>query len=69
MSELPPNWLHELEINGPTWRLLRVWAKEKKQQKIDLLVSSGSHDTSNQIRGAITMLNELLALEHAAVRR
>jgi 1-aminocyclopropane-1-carboxylate deaminase/D-cysteine desulfhydrase-like pyridoxal-dependent ACC family enzyme len=69
MNGLPPDWLHDLEINGPTWRLLRVWAKEKKQQKIDLLVSSGSHDTSNQIRGAITMLNELLALEHAAVRR
>lgn len=62
---LPPDYLSYIDFNGPVWRVIKMFLEEKKKTKTDLLIQADSHDTSNKIRGALQMINELLALEKA----
>lgn len=55
-----------INFNGQDWAAIRRWLLESKEKKIGLLVSATDHDTSNKIRGALTIISELLALEEAA---
>ena len=64
---LPPDFTQYLEVNSPTWKNIKLWLEDKKKIKTDLLISAESHDKSNQIRGALQLINEFLALENAAV--
>lgn len=57
-----------INFYGPEWAATKKWLLESKDKKIGLLVSATDHDTSNRIRGAIQLINELLALEEAALR-
>ena len=63
---LPPDFAQYLEVNSPTWKILKLWLEEKKKVKTDLLISADTHDKSNQIRGSLQFINEILALEKAA---
>ena len=58
----------EQHINfaGSDWNALKLWLLATQENKIGLLVSADSHDKSNQIRGSLAMLREILALERAA---
>lgn len=51
---------------GEDWQKIKRWAAKQKEIKVGLLVSNGSHDESNKIRGSLLMLQQLLALENAA---
>lgn len=57
-----------ISFHGGEWAAIRKWLLDSKEKKMGLLVSATDHDTSNRIRGAISMINELLALEEAAIK-
>lgn len=63
---LPPDFAKNIEVNGPTWKIIKLWLEEKKSIKTDLLIGATTHDQSNQIRGSLAFINEILALEKAA---
>jgi len=63
---LPPDFLQYVDFNGPTWKTIKGWLEEKKTIKTDLLIAEPTHDKSNQIRGSLQFINEILALEKAA---
>lgn len=64
--------LHEEEtiyFQGEDWKKIKRWAEKVKEQKINFLVGAAcSHDEANRIRGALTMLKQLLALETDAAK-
>lgn len=55
-------------FGGRDWQVLKAWLLEQREQKIGLLVQSETHDKSNQIRGALAMIHQILALEEAAAK-
>lgn len=55
-----------IDFNGETWRAIAAWAKQSQELKVKMLIGESSHDKSNQIRGSLSMIGELLALERAA---
>ena len=55
-----------VNFGGPEWAAMKQWLTEQKETKIGLLLAEESHDKSNQLRGAIYMINQLLRLEEAA---
>lgn len=65
---LPPDFAQYLELNSPTWKTFKLWLEEKKKVKTDLLIGETTHDKSNQIRGSLQFINEILALEQAALQ-
>lgn len=54
------------QYDGNTWQVLTKYLLEVKANKVGLLVASNDHDESNRIRGAISMINQILALEETA---
>lgn len=56
-----------ITFGGRDWISIKAWATQQKETKLQMLVSETSHDKSNIIRGYLTMLNDILGLEHAAV--
>jgi len=59
--------LTQLDVNTPTWKLLKAWLEKKKETKIGLLIGSKDHDESNRLRGALSIIDELFAAEKAAI--
>lgn len=55
-----------IQYEGQQWQVLKQYLLQVKESKIGLLVSAKDHDESNKIRGAIFMINQLLALEETA---
>lgn len=53
---------------GRDWVVIKAFLLEQRDTKIGMLVSAVDHDKSNQIRGALAMIQTLLALENAANR-
>lgn len=52
-----------LDFNSPSWRAIKMYLEQAKEKKIGMLITANTHDGSNQIRGALVFINELLALE------
>lgn len=63
---LPPDFAKNLDVNSPTWKVIKMWLEDKKKVKTDLLIAADTHDKSNQIRGSLQFITEILALEKAA---
>ncbi len=59
---LPENF----QYDGYQWQVLKQYLLGVKETKVGLLVQATDHDESNRIRGAISMLNQILALEETA---
>lgn len=55
-----------LNFHGQDWNIIKIYLQQAKEKKIGLLIQADDHDKSNQIRGALAMIQELLALETAA---
>lgn len=55
-------------FSGEDWQKIKRWATKQKELKVGLLVQAASHDESNQIRGSLKMIAQLLALETNAAR-
>lgn len=60
------NYAEHIDFNGESWRAIKAWLEERKDQKVKLLIGAGTHDLSNQIRGSLQFISELLALENAS---
>ena len=58
-----------LNYHGPEWESLKRWLLQAKERKTDLLLQVSSWDDSLQLRGAISLISEILAEEKAALRR
>ena len=67
MDDMLPDLANSLDVNTPTWKLMKAWLEKKKETKTSMLVGSKEHDESNRIRGALSVIDELLALEKAAI--
>lgn len=53
---------------GRDWVILKAWLLEQKELKINALVRAETHDASNEVRGALKFIQQVLALEPAADR-
>ncbi len=58
-----------INFHGPEWATIKGWLLKAKETKTDLLVGAEDHDKSNKLRGALSMINEILQLEKAALNR
>lgn len=55
-----------INFYGPDWTAIKRILLEKKETKTNLLIQADTHDKSNQLRGSLSVINELLSLENAA---
>lgn len=55
-----------INFNGPDWAAIKKILLEKKEKKTNLLIQADTHDKSNQLRGSLSLINELLNLEESA---
>lgn len=55
--------LAHIQWEGATWKSLKLYLEDQRQKKIGLLIGAETHDRSNQIRGAIQVIDQLLALD------
>lgn len=55
-----------INFNSYEWQVIEKWVLEQEKTKVGLLIAADNHDTSNQIRGALKFIKQLLALKSAA---
>lgn len=55
-----------ITFHGPDWTVLKNWLLEQEKIKIGLLIQAATQDESNKIRGSLSMIKTILALEDAA---
>lgn len=55
-----------INFEGQDWKILKTWLGQVKENQIGLLIQAKDNDRSNQIRGSLAMLQQLLALEKQA---
>lgn len=60
------NVADHINFHGTDWHAIKIYLEQVKENKIGLLVSAEEHDQSNKIRGALSLIQQLLALESAA---
>ena len=60
------NYDQSFQYEGNQWQVLKKYLQEVKEVKVGLLVKATDHDESNRIRGAISMIGQILALEETA---
>lgn len=58
-----------INFNGAEWAAIRQLLLEKRELKTKLLIQADTHDLSNQLRGSLMLITELLNLEEAARKR
>lgn len=54
-----------INFSSYDWKLIKMWAQKQKEVKIGLLVATDDHDKSAKLRGAISVIDQLLSLETA----
>lgn len=63
MANIPTEYIN---FRGADWAVIKLYLEKMLQNKIGLLIGCTSHDDSNTIRGAISAIKQILALESAA---
>lgn len=56
-------------FNGSEWGALKKWLLTQRETKVGLLISAATQETSDKLRGSISMIDQLLKLENAAKSR
>lgn len=58
----------EKAINFDTyeWKVIRMWLEHQKELKIRLLIGADTHDKSQELRGAVKVIDQMLLLEDRA---
>lgn len=59
---------HPINFNSAEWAAIKQMLLDKQEKKINLLIQADTHDKSNQLRGSLMVITELLGLEDAARR-
>lgn len=57
------NYQDHIQFEGATWKALKHHLEVTREKKVGMLIGAKDHDTSNLIRGAIAVLDQLLALD------
>lgn len=57
------NYLEHIQFEGATWKALKHHLEVKRNNKLGLLLRSATWDDANKVKGAIAVLDELLALD------
>lgn len=57
------NILENIPFEGATWQALRLHLEKTRENKVGLLLRAQTWEETNQIRGAIAVLDQLLALD------
>lgn len=62
------NGYEYIDFNGQQWAAIKRMLLDKREKKLNLLIQADTHDKSNQLRGSLSVITELLNLEDAAVK-
>lgn len=57
-----------INFHSSDWAAIKAFLLAKKEIKTSMLIGSTSHDESNQLRGSLSMITEILRLEEAAAK-
>lgn len=57
-----------VDFGGPQWTAIKLYLEEAKESKIGLLIAPQDERKSDNLRGAIEFINQLLREEAAALR-
>ena len=63
------NFFEHVRYNSPEWTVMKAWLEEQHKTYIRKLVNASSHDESNELRGAIKLIDKLLLAEKDARTR
>jgi hypothetical protein len=55
-----------VSFNGPEWQAIKRWLQEQKESEVNKLIKAKTQDESNEYRGAIRKLDQLLNAEKDA---
>ena len=53
-----------VNFNGPEWEAIKRWLLSTRETKVSLLIGAANQTDSDKLRGAITMIDQLLKLEN-----
>lgn len=62
----PVNLKAIISMHSPEWAGLKKWALREKELLVQKLIKAETHDKSNELRGAIKFIDQLLAVEKDA---
>lgn len=54
-----------ISFGSNEWNVIKVYLQQIREKKVSLLIGDRSHDESNKIRGALSVIDGLLRLETA----
>lgn len=60
------NLAAHINIHGQEWQAIKRWLQEQRELEVQKLVRAKTHDESNEYRGAIRKLDQLLNTEKDA---
>lgn len=62
----PVNLKAIISMHSPEWAGLKKWAEREREVLVQKLIRETEHDKSNEYRGAIKFIDQLLATEKDA---
>lgn len=62
----PVNLKAIISMHSQEWAGLKKWALREKELLVQKLIRAESHDKSNELRGAIKFIDQLLSVEKDA---
>lgn len=62
------DYAKDINFGGRDWILIKATLKQLKETKVGLLIGARTQEQSDKIRGALGLIDHLLALEDAAKR-
>lgn len=62
----PVNLKAIISMHSPEWAGLKKWATRERELLVQKLVKADTHDKSQELRGAIKFIDQLLAVEKDA---
>lgn len=60
------NLIAHINFSAAEWQAIKRWLQEQKEREIEKLIGAKDHDKSNEHRGAIRKLDQLLNAEKDA---
>lgn len=55
-----------INFNGSEWHSLREWLAEQDSNKVSMMLGATTEKETNELRGAIKFIRQLLAIESSA---
>jgi hypothetical protein len=58
--------IEHINFHGPEWAAIKRLLLDSQQKKTQLLIQATTHDESMKLRGALSIITEILSYEKAA---